>query len=205
MDAEFWNEVLMESIRAFLSLIVLGVMGLLIRNWIDAKGRRKEEKEIAKNESLEFKRNIIDEYINTFSVFYSIRKMYHSALEPHNEILNDEDRKQLKIEALRSSTKQAGKYGTLKVRIINHYKLPKDNWDSKEIRELEHDIEECEQPNDIFRMQLDLLGCYYDKWLDSIERGQRIDAEGNQRFYKLYNDILTTLEARRIEKTVSSS
>ena len=205
MDTAFWNEVLLEGIKAFMTLVVLGIIGLLIRNWIDTKSRRKEDKEVAKNEALEFKRNIIDEYIDVFSSFYSIRKLYHSALDPKNRILDDAERKKIMIDSLKNSTKQAGKYGTLKVRIINHYKLPKDNWDAKKIKELESGIEESEQPNEVFRMQLDLMGEYYDMWLNSIELGSHIDAEGNPKFYKLYNDILTTLEARRIDKTVSSS
>jgi hypothetical protein len=204
MDAEFWNTILLKAIDAVLSLFVLGFIGLLIRNWVEAKTNRKIERENKLNEAMEFKRNIVDEYINIYSEFYSIRKLYHSTLLPTNHALEETDRKNLKIEALRSTTRHEGKYGTLKVRIINHYKLPKDNWEWKPMEDLEAEIEECQHPNVVFRTQLDLMGEYYDLWRNSIEEGKRIGVEGDEKFYKLYNDILTTLEARKIDKTVSA-
>ncbi len=199
-DVEFWENVTLLGIEALMTLFILGVIGLMIRNWIESKNKKREDEEVQKRINADFKRDIIDEYIKIFSQFYSVRKVYHSCLLASNQVFEEEDRKQIKIESLKTAANLEGKYGSLKVRIINHYDLPKDNWDISELAEIESQLEEVKNLQLQFRLKLDLLARYYDKWRNSIIAGTRIDAESNPKFYKLYNDILAKLESRKVEK-----
>ena len=85
------------------------------------------------NEREAERRSMIDEFVNTFSGFYSLRKHYESSAQPSNE--------EFKKYFLEKSTQLEGQYGALKVRAIQHFKLPKGRFESQKISDLQTELQ----------------------------------------------------------------
>lgn len=190
----FCQTIIIEIIK----ILVIGLILYLIKEEIVKRNKKKEKEKLEKELENEFKTVIVDEFITIFSNFYEIRKNYHSTFITNNKALNSESKEQLKVDCLLKSSKFEGHYGALKVRLTNHYNLPKGSWETTNIDLLKQQVI---NENDFFkklRLRLDLLGEYYDIWRNSIEEGVKIKAEGDLEFYELYNDILNDLNYRKI-------
>ena len=130
----------------------------------------------------ERRNGLIKEFIEIFSQFYSVRKLYDSARQ-HPQVYGQtsEECAALRKELLRKSVELEGRYGALKILAINHFSLPADDLGTKKIDELMDNIHQAErnvrERKDVFkntralmRAQFDLLGELYDEWRHALEQ-----------------------------------
>ena len=172
------------------------------------------------NEREAERRSIIDEFVNTFSGFYSLRKHYESRARPSNEEPSNEEFKKYFLE---KSTELEGQYGALKVRAIQHFKLPKGSFKSQKISDLQTKLQTAlkkledtknskEAEQEVARVRLDLLGEYYDRWRHALENGwseilpkDRLKKFGEQysrldSHWEQYEALLTYFEEKPLEE-----
>jgi hypothetical protein len=93
-----------------------------------------------KNAPIELSRRrtgIIREFIDIFSQFYSVRKLYQSARH-HPQIYNQnsDEYDALTKELLKKCVELVGRYGALKMLAIYHFGLPDDDLGTKPIEVL---------------------------------------------------------------------
>ena len=161
-----------ESFKTFLTFTLIAAGGGLIKLAGDRFLEDQRIKQAQLNEREAERRSIIDEFVNTFSGFYSLRKHYESRSQPSNA--------GFKKYFLEKSTELEGQYGALKVRAIQHFKLPEGKFESQKIShlqtelqnaldKLEHTKNSKEAEQEVARVRLDLLGEYYDRWRHALE------------------------------------
>jgi hypothetical protein len=180
--------------------VLIGGLGYLIKLEI-AKGSKKKKNEQKEKEVRgEFRTKVIDEFINIYSGFYEIRKIYNSIITHKNQVLDLNTINNLKEQCLKDTVKFDAKFGLLKVRLTNHYDLPKGHWEKTGIELLKTKISET--PNnkykDKLRLKLDLLGEYNSLWLDSIQLGNEIEPGKDIELHELYDSLLSDLEYSKI-------
>jgi hypothetical protein len=95
---------------------------------------------LMKNAPIELSRRrtgIIREFIDIFSQFYSVRKLYQSARH-HPQIYNQnsDEYDALTKELLKKCVELEGRYGALKMLAIYHFGLPDDDLGTKPIEVL---------------------------------------------------------------------
>lgn len=169
-----------ETLKALLTFTLVVLGGALIKGAIDASLEEQRTNRSHAEQSKERRTNIITEFAEIFSQFYSVRKLYESA-RSHPQIydLGSEEYSILVKELLKKSVELEGRYGALKIIAINHFGLPDSDLSAKNINELEkHLIEERNTPTSI-RLRFDLLGEFYDDWRHALE-GKRMIGVGRQ-------------------------
>lgn len=190
----FSESIIIEIIK----ILIIGGLAFLVKFFIEENIKERDEKKLNKQIRNKFKTQIIDEFVEIFSGFYQIRKMYHSTFIQKNYAFDDSLKKKLIYDSLIKSTELESRYGNIKVRLIIHYGLPTGDWETKKKDELKINLENEKNFKKKLRLQLDLLGEYYDIWRNSIESGQKISTEGDKNFYGLYEEILKELGYRSI-------
>jgi hypothetical protein len=180
--------VLIESYKVLLTFTLLGVIALFVKAAIDARlddereSRRRHE-EAQKESSRRYEEwertraSIIAEFIDIFSQFYSLRKLYHSARSRSNRIYRkpSPEYEQLLRRCLKKTTDLEGRYGALKTWIIRHFGLPTGDFGYKEIPELIKKKEQAVTEAQRLRCSLDILGEAYDDWRHALEKGRKIE------------------------------
>ena len=138
--------------------------------------------------------NILKEFADIYSEFYSLRKLYHSARSSRNGIYDSdsEDFKKLIRDILQRSVDLEGRYGALKVLAITHFNLPRGDFTQKQISELREQISKATDPCLQARSRLDLLGEYYDDWRHALEQNRKINL--NDEFFREYERLLAFFE-----------
>jgi hypothetical protein len=162
-----------ELFKAALTFTLIAAGGGYIKIVGDRflEGQRIEQAQLDKRKAE--RRSIIDELVNTFSGFYSLRKYYESKSQPR-------DAEFVKY-FLEKSTELEGRFGALKVRAIQHFKLPEGVLRSQEIEGLNEDLKAATEKSKVMsnspeaarqeaRIRLDLLGQFYDKWRHALEK-----------------------------------
>lgn len=191
----FCEKLIIEVIK----ILLLGGLMLLFKTLITNYFKERDNQNRIEEQRNQYRTQFIDSFINIFSSFYEIRKLYHSTFIENNYALTDKNKAELKLECLKKSAKFEGEYGSLKVRIINQFYLQKGNWETKSIKELNEQLDSQIGKKKILRNKLDLLGEYYDKWRNSIEQGIKIPLDGDTKFYNLYDEILRDLEILKLK------
>jgi hypothetical protein len=163
------TEELFKALLVF-TLAVWG--GALIKNVIDEASEKQQRRDAIRKE-----------FIEIFSQFYSVRKLYHSLME-HNQ--GNAEYTTTKQELLRKSVELEGRYGGLKTLAINHLGLSVKDLGTKEVHTLVDRIDKAEREleehhhrksaivRDLIRDRFDLLGQLYDGWRHALEQDRKI-------------------------------
>ncbi len=162
------------------------------------------------------RRSIIDELVKTFSGFYSLRKYYESKSRPR-------DAEFVKY-FLEKSTELEGEFGALKVRAIQRFKLPEGVLRAQEIHKLKKDLKDftvhklkkdlkdfTEESNVMSnskeaakeaRIRLDLLGEYYDRWRDALDKEwtKILRSDALDSHWEQYRKLLTFFKESPLEE-----
>jgi hypothetical protein len=201
------EEIYLESYKIIFSFSLIGIIGSIFKDTLD-KSREKEriedqeqEKDRRKAETKQrywedVRNDIVQEFINIFSGFYSLRKFYHSAHSSGNTIFkeNEKDYQKMRQSCLSEATNLEGRFGSLKVRIIRHFNLPAGDYGTKKTSELEEIIESKKGDKKQLRLRLDALGEGYDKWRHAIEKDQKIEVDPAWQNYEILLAFLDETE-----------
>ena len=166
------NKLILETYKLALSFTLIGVFGALVKAAIDENISRKDDEARRYQEWENQKANILQAFIDIFSEFYSIRKLYHSAMSTRNSIytVKTPEFEALVREVLKKAVELEGRYGALKVWIIRHFNLPGGDFGYKSKQKLMELKEDPEIDLSVkHRHALDLLGEAYDDWRHAIE------------------------------------
>ena len=120
----FLDHVYLEIIKIVVAIVIIGGFGYLIKQEITKEAKKKKEERKEKEIRGEFRTKVIDEYINIYSGFYEIRKIYNSIITENFKTLDLNTINNLKEKCLKDSVKFDAKFGSLKVRLSNHFELP---------------------------------------------------------------------------------
>ena len=201
------KDIYLECFKIILSFSLLGVLGNLLKNYLDDRReswrieQKKEDENQRKTEARQrywedVRNEIVNEFIDIFSGFYSLRKFYHSAHSDSNKIFkkNDKDYNKMQQGCVSDATKLEGRYGALKVRMIRHFNLPSGQFGTKSISDIEKKLESEKDEKTRLRFSLDLLGEGYDKWRHAIENNKKIDVDMAWNHYETLLGFLDKVE-----------
>jgi hypothetical protein len=205
---------LLETYKLLLGFTLVGVIGVVVKAVVDARidsekesRKRYEEKQKELDRRYEewerIRGEIVKEFTNIFSEFYSVRKLYHSAISDNN-IIYDKSSKEFKIllqDCLRKTTELEGRYGALKILIIRHFGLPSGNFGFKSVSMLVEKKKTSSNERQRLRYALDILGEAYDDWRHALEKSRKIDVSES---WNAYEEIFGFLD-EEIWKATSSN
>lgn len=196
----------LETYKILLSFTLVGIIGVAIKAAVDAridsaKESRKRYEETQKEldrryEEWERTRSeIIKEFTHIFSEFYSVRKLYHSALSEKNRIYDKSSPEYacLLQDCLRKTTELEGRYGVLKTLIIRHFRLPSGDFGFKDISSLVRQKEASSSERKRLRYALDILGEAYDDWRHALEESRKIHVSES---WNAYEEVLGFLDTQ---------
>ena len=164
-----------ETFKALLTFTLVALGGALIKRAIDASLDEQRAHRSLAEQSKERQTSIIKEFVEVFSQFYSVRKLYESARR-HPQMYDQRSKEYALLikDLLKKSVDLEGRYGALKILAINHFGLLGGNLSTKNINELEKCLEDEASSFDQARYRLDLLGELYDDWRHALRDGQEI-------------------------------
>lgn len=198
------HPILIETYKFLLGFTLVSVIGVAVKSVVDSRldaekesRRRYDEAEKEKSRRYEewegVRGAIMTEFTDIFSQFYSIRKLYHSALGSKN-ILYDKSSPQytdLLRSCLQRATDLEGRYGALKMLIIRHFSLPIEGLVYDDINILLQKKSNAVNEKDQLRFALDILGEAYDDWRHALEQGRKIDVSES---WSAYTEVLGFLD-----------
>ncbi len=169
--------ILGEIFKGLVTFTLIAVGGAFVKNELERLQRRRQ---------------IIEEFVRIYSEFYSIRKLYHSALSDKNNIYvkDSADTVKLKHQLLKDCVELEGRYGALKILAITHFNFPKGDYRRKSVLELREELELATDPKNAARLKLDILGETYDDWRHALEENRKIKVI--EEIWKTYEELLAT-------------
>jgi hypothetical protein len=183
----------MEILKGGVALAVISAGGAIAKFVVDKElEQHRNAKTQARESELELRR-IRREFASIFSEFYAIRKTYDSSVGNGSRLFasTPEDVLSFKRDLLTRSIHLEGRYGALKVQCMTFFELKHVELGTKDESVIEQELGAETDPQKRFRLQLDLLGEYYDDWRHSIEGNRRL--KPSARVYKVYEDMLELL------------
>jgi hypothetical protein len=191
-------EIAGEAFKILLTFTFVALGGALIKGAVDSSLDQQRAQRSRTEQNEERQTAIIKEFVNIFSEFYSIRKLYHSArTHPHIYDLQSDEYARLVKDILKKSVELEGRYGALKILVINHFALPDENYTTKSRAELQRRIDQIkdrpiqERIPESMRLRLDLLGELYDDWRHALERECSISV--GAQVWEIYEALLRSL------------
>ncbi len=191
--APAYTNLILETYKTLLTFSLVTTGGIFLKALIDQVIENDRNKQVESNRYEETRKIILKEFTSLFSDFYSIRKLYHSAIS-HEDIYekNSNDLKILVRQLLQKSVDLEGRYGSLKVMAITHFDLPRGEYQKKPIDEIKKIIATVDDEKTLARYRLDLLGESYDDWRHAFEKRRKIQIDDE--FWKGYELLLKFLE-----------
>ena len=187
-----------EVLKGAISLVVISVAGALAKHAVDQTlDDRREAGARAKAAEVE-RQGLREEFSSIFSEFYAIRKLYHSYLQDRSDLFGKgpEESIPFRRQLLEKSVALEGRFGALKVRMLDYFNISHANLGTKQEAELVRLIQVDSDAEARFRHRLDLLGEYYDDWRHGIEKGRKLREAGP--IYDEYELILNRLRERPV-------
>jgi len=186
-------QVFIELFKIFGAFTLLTAGGALAKyvadETLEEKRQARSEHEAREKERAE----LIKELAATYSEFYSLRKLYHSAIGSKSLYRASADLEALKREILETVVGLEGRHGGLKVRAITHFGLRGGEFGYKDKADLLDKIAKTQDEKEIARLQFDLLGECYDDWRHALEDGKKI--EPGKSLYESYEKLLGFMES----------
>ena len=175
----------LEAFKILLTFTLIALGGASIKGAIDALLDEQRAHRALMEQKKERQADIIKEFTDIFSQFYSVRKLYHSAKD-HVNIYDPSGREYAELikRLLEKSVDLEGRYGAIKILAINHFELPLIDLSTKrpDMQELTKKVAKLVDIMDdrknrllLIRHRLDLLGELYDEWRHALERNQKIN------------------------------
>ncbi|HEX6096775.1 MAG TPA: hypothetical protein VF432_10665 [Thermoanaerobaculia bacterium] len=184
--------VLEESLKASLAFALIALGGTLIKRVVDAD---LEERRVAREATEQImerqhanrraaedrRREVLNELAAVFSGFYSLRKLYHSAISTRHSVYSNDDAALLDLrrKLLAQTTDLEGRYGAVKVQALISLDFHVGDLQYKTLHQLQEDIADT-ATDDRLRQRLwfDLLGEAFDGWRHALERDVEIETIG---------------------------
>jgi hypothetical protein len=193
--------ILKELVKYLLAFVIVSFGGVVIRHSVDrVLMRQRSLRESAVREE-EMRRTIVKEFAEIYSGFYTIRKHYDSLRKKENKVYAELSASIPSIldDLLRRSVELEGRFGALKALSVIHFRLPTEELaETKKIKELRGKLPKARDSRERARIQLDLIGEWYDDWRHALENGRPIftekDTDQRAEFYDTYRDLLTFFE-----------
>jgi hypothetical protein len=193
--------ILKELVKYLLAFVIVSFGGVVIRHPVDrVLQRQRSLRESAVREE-ETRRTIVKEFAEIYSGFYTIRKHYHSLRKKENKVYAELSASIPSIldDLLRRSVELEGRFGALKALSVIHFGLPTEKLtETKNIEDLLEKLKNATASRERARIQLDLIGEWYDDWRHALEKGESIftekDTDQRATFYDTYRDLLAFFE-----------
>lgn len=192
--------ILKELLKYLLAFVIVSFGGVVIKLSVDRiLDRQRSLRESAVREE-ETRRIIMKEFAEIYSGFYTIRKHYHSLRLEENSVYAELSASIPSIldNLLRKSVELEGRFGALKALAVMHFSLPTEQLtDTKIISKLRVKLKNAKNSRERARIQLDLIGEFYDDWRHALEENREIFTENKTQraeFYDTYRDLLTFFE-----------
>lgn len=188
-----YTNLILETYKTLLTFSLITTGGIFLKAVIDQVIEKDRNNKIESARYEETRKLLLKEFTTIFSEFYSIRKLYHSAIS-HDNIYekNSNDLKALIRQLLQKSVDLEGRYGSLKVLAITHFDLPRGEYQKKTIKELSQLVLAAKDKKSLARYRLDLLGESYDDWRHAFEEKRKIKVDDE--FWRGYELLLKFLE-----------
>jgi hypothetical protein len=184
--------VLEESLKASLTFALIALGGTLIKRVVDADLEDRRAAREAAEQSMERqhadrraaedrRREVLDELAAVFSGFYSIRKLYHSAISRRHSVYSNDEAALLDLrrKLLLQATDLEGRYGAVKVQALISLGLHVGDLQYKTLRQLqEHIADPTTGERMRQRLWFDVLGEAFDGWRHALERDGEIETIG---------------------------
>lgn len=209
------NKALLETYKLCLSFTLIGTAGTVVKAIVDTtmEEEREKKRRIAEHDKENERRyeawentriKILREFIEIFSTFYSLRKLYHSAYSKSNSIYSKEtdEYKSLIRECLKKATDLEGRFGVLKVLIIGHFDLPGGEFEHRPIEKIISDRDKAKDNDERLRLSLDILGEAYDDWRHALEQNRKIDCPTS---WEAYREILAFIDSQRWKPEINGN
>jgi len=193
------NKVLFEAYKLVLTFTLIGVFGALVKAAIDITISKQKEESCRYEEWEKNRSDIIREFTDIYSKFYSLRKLYHSARSSKNQIykIGTEEYETLIRNCLNDAINLEGRYGGIKVSIIHHFNLPSGSYGYKTIDELINQKLAAQDKKHETRCSLDILGESFDDWRHALEQERKIEVSDN--IWSTYEEILDFIESSKFQ------
>jgi len=190
-------QVALEIAKAGVSLAVISAAGALAKYVVDRELDERRQRRSKESEAEAERQALRTQFADVFSEFYSIRKFYHSFTGRGAHLFSPSPQGQsaIKRDLLGKVVALEGRYGAVKVRYIHFMRLPSQSMGTQRIPVLKEKLKQEGEPKAKMRLQLDLLGEYYDEWRHGIEAGRDRLPEG-ETIFPLYETLLAPLEPR---------
>lgn len=184
--------VLEESLKASLTFALIALGGSLIKRVVDADLEERRAARDAAEQLVERqhadrraaedrRRRVLDELAAVFSGFYSVRKLYHSAISKRHSVYSNDAAALLNLrrKLLEQATDLEGRYGAVKVQALISLGLHAGDLQYKTLGQLQERIADPET-DDCLRQRLwfDVLGEAFDGWRHALERDEEIETIG---------------------------
>lgn len=194
------EKIFLETYKIVLSFTLVGILGGFVKAGIDVSIAKQKDNERLYDEWEKRRTNILFEFTQIYSEFYSLRKLYHSARSENNTIyaVGTSEYKTLFRDCLNKAVDLEGRFGGLKVAIIRHFNLPMGDYGAKYIDELLELKAGTEEQKLVMRYSLDILGELYDDCRHALEQDRKIKMSNEM--WSIYEELLGFLDSARYQK-----
>lgn len=192
-QAPAYTVLLLEAFKTLLTFSLITTGGIALKTFIDQVLEKERNNQTETNRYEETRKLILKEFATIFSEFYSVRKLYHSAIS--HEALYKKNSTELNLllrHVLQKSVDLEGRFGALKISAITHFNLPRSEYAKKKVECLLANISSTVDQGQKLRYRLDLLGECYDDWRHAVEEQRKIKVD--KEFYTSYDLLLTFFE-----------